>query len=136
MTAGQRRLVRVQHWLLFPVLLLARVSWCVQSMLFPLRKQAFRESFFEVASLAVHYCWLLSAAFGLLAPLKAVAFVALSQFFCGILLGFVFIQSHNGMEVFSDGRDFVRSQLASTRNVSSSLFNDWRVHSEDRSWPS
>lgn len=41
------------------------------------------------------------------------------------MLGFVFIQSHNGMEVFSDKRDFVRSQLASTRNIHASLFNDW-----------
>jgi fatty acid desaturase len=42
-----------------------------------------------------------------------------------MLLGFVFIQSHNGMEVFNDKRDFMRAQLASTRNVSGGLFNDW-----------
>ena len=49
------------------------------------------------------------------------------QFFCGILLGYVFIQSHNGMEIYSDGRDFVSSQLASTRNIHGGIFNDWRV---------
>ena len=49
----------------------------------------------------------------------------MSEFFCGILLGYVFIQSHNGMEIYSDGRDFVSSQLASTRNVHGGLFNDW-----------
>lgn len=53
----------------------------------------------------------------------------LSELFCGILLGFVFIQSHNGMEVYNDGRDFVSSQLASTRNVHGNLFNDWCVNS-------
>ena len=37
----------------------------------------------------------------------------------------MFIQSHNGMEVYNDSRDFVSSQLASTRNVHSNLFNDW-----------
>lgn len=51
----------------------------------------------------------------------------LSELVCGILLGFVFIQSHNGMEVYSDSRNFVASQLASTRNVHASLFNDWCV---------
>jgi hypothetical protein len=54
-----------------------------------------------------------------------VAFITLSELFCGVLLGFVFIQSHNGMEVYNDSRDFVSSQLASTRNVHSNLFNDW-----------
>ena len=47
------------------------------------------------------------------------------QLFCGILLGYVFIQSHNGMEIYSDGRDFVTSQLASTRNIHGGIFNDW-----------
>ncbi len=58
---------------------------------------------------------------------QAGLFILLSEFFCGVLLGFVFIQSHNGMEVYSDKRDFVASQLASTRNVHGSIFNDWRV---------
>jgi hypothetical protein len=49
------------------------------------------------------------------------------QFFCGILLGYVFIQSHNGMEIYSDGRDFVTSQLASTRNIHGGVFNDWHA---------
>ena len=57
--------------------------------------------------------------------LQAALFVLLSELFCGVFLGFVFIQSHNGMEVYSDGRDFVASQLASTRNVDGGLFNDW-----------
>ena len=49
----------------------------------------------------------------------------LCQLFCGILLGYVFIQSHNGMEIYSDGRDFVTAQLASTRNIHGGIFNDW-----------
>ena len=56
---------------------------------------------------------------------QALVFYVLSQFFCGVLLGYVFIQSHNGMEVYNDGRDFVTSQLASTRNIHGSVFNDW-----------
>ena len=59
---------------------------------------------------------------------QALLFYVMSQFFCGILLGFVFIQSHNGMEIYSDRRDFVSSQLASTRNIHGSIFNDWYAH--------
>jgi acyl-lipid Delta6-acetylenase / acyl-lipid (9-3)-desaturase len=59
-----------------------------------------------------------------------VAFITLSELFCGVLLGFVFIQSHNGMEVYNDNRDFVSSQLASTRNVHGNLFNDWCVSTD------
>ena len=29
------------------------------------------------------------------------------------------------MEIYSDHRDFVSSQLASTRNIHGSMFNDW-----------
>ena len=58
---------------------------------------------------------------------QACLHVLLCQLFCGILLGYVFIQSHNGMEIYSDGRDFVTSQLASTRNIHGGIFNDWCV---------
>jgi len=126
LSASQRGLVRLQHWLLFPVLFVARVSWCIQSLAFPFTHTlGFSKHAVEVLTLAAHYAWLLTASFSLLPPLKAGLFVLLSELVCGILLGFVFIQSHNGMEVYSDSRNFVASQLASTRNVHASLFNDW-----------
>jgi hypothetical protein len=148
LTPKQRSIVRVQHILLFPVLLMARISWCLQSALFPFNgKVGLSKAAFEVASISGHYLWLLAAAFTYLSPakvrrlsqaartpaacsralhpLQAVLFYVMSQFFCGILLGFVFMQSHNGMEIYSDRRDFVSSQLASTRNIHSNLFNDW-----------
>ena len=46
---------------------------------------------------------------------------------CGVLLSFVFIMSHNGMEVYDDGRNFLLAQMASTRNIDGSLFNDWHA---------
>ena len=67
----------------------------------------------------------LDAAAATLPALQACFYVLMCQFFCGILLGYVFIQSHNGMEIYSDGRDFVTSQLASTRNIHGGVFNDW-----------
>ena len=63
--------MRVQHILLFPVLLLARISWCLQSALFPFNgKVAFSKAAFEVTTIAGHYLWLLAAAFTYLSPAK------------------------------------------------------------------
>ncbi len=70
---------------------------------------------------------MLDAAAATLPALQACFYVLMCQFFCGILLGYVFMQSHNGMEIYSDGRDFVTSQLASTRNIHGGVFNDWRA---------
>lgn len=34
-------------------------------------------------------------------------------------------QSHNGMEIYTDDKDFVTAQLVSTRNIHPGLFMDW-----------
>jgi acyl-lipid Delta6-acetylenase / acyl-lipid (9-3)-desaturase len=47
------------------------------------------------------------------------------QIFAGFLLALVFVQSHNGMEVYMDRKDFVSAQIVSTRNISSTLWMDW-----------
>lgn len=35
------------------------------------------------------------------------------------------MQSHNGMEIYNDDKDFVTSQLVSTRNIDPGLVCDW-----------
>lgn len=63
----------MQHWILFPILLFARLSWCVQSILFPLRKlkdMGPAKAAAETAVLAAHYAWLLFTTFTLLSPVK------------------------------------------------------------------
>jgi hypothetical protein len=78
LTPSQRNIVRVQHWLLFPVLLLARLSWCMQSMTFPFNgKVSGKKAWPEVVTIAGHYSWLLSAAFTWLSPLKVCCCCAL-----------------------------------------------------------
>lgn len=47
------------------------------------------------------------------------------QILAGFMLALVFVQSHNGMEVYMGGKDFVSAQLVSTRNIDSTLFMDW-----------
>jgi hypothetical protein len=57
--------------LLFPALPFARLSWCLQSVLFPLNgKLDFGKAVFETSTLACHYAWLLAAAFTYLSPAK------------------------------------------------------------------
>ena len=34
------------------------------------------------------------------------------QVLCGLLLSIVFVQSHNGMEVYSGSKDFVTAQVS------------------------
>lgn len=47
------------------------------------------------------------------------------QVFSGFLLSIVFVQSHNGMEVYCDTKDFVTAQIVSTRDITAGLWNDW-----------
>ena len=71
LTPKQRSIVRVQHILLFPVLLLARISWCLQSALFPFNgKVGLSKAAFEATAIFGHYLWLLAAAFTYLSPAK------------------------------------------------------------------
>ena len=35
-----------------------------------------------------------------------------AQVLCGLLLSIVFVQSHNGMEVYSGSKDFVTAQVS------------------------
>lgn len=127
---GGRALVRWQHLLFVPILLVARVSWCLQSITFSLGRAGKGQKevayvLWERLGLAAHYSWYLAAAFALLPVPKALVFLLASQLASGLLLSGVFIVSHNGMEVYNDGRNFVLAQLAATRNIDRGLFNDW-----------
>lgn len=116
-----------QHFLFVPILLFARLSWAFQSAAFSVGKGAkeVQHVGWERATLALHYAWVLGSAFAFLPPGKALLHFLLAQFASGLLLSFVFIMSHNGMEVYNDGRNFILSQMAATRNIDRSLFNDW-----------
>ena len=58
--------------------------------------QVKRKGQIELACLALHYTWTFGLAFTALPPRQALAFLLLAQMFCGLLLGIVFVQSHNG----------------------------------------
>lgn len=79
----------------------------------------------EIICLLVHYGWYLGLVFSYLSVLKGLLFVLLTQMICGFLLSIVFVQSHNGMEVYSSDKDFVTAQVISTRDIAPGLWNDW-----------
>ena len=75
--------------------------------------------------LLVHYGWYLGLVFSHLSVAKGLLFVLMTQMICGFLLSIVFVQSHNGMEVYSSEKDFVTAQVISTRDIAPGLWNDW-----------
>lgn len=79
----------------------------------------------EVALIGLHYAWLAAASLTALAPAKALLYFLVSQLICGVLLGIVFVQSHNGMTVYNAPTDFVTAQVISTRDILSSAWTDW-----------
>jgi len=83
----------------------------------------------EVSALAIHhlaYLYLISyiPSFPLLAM-----FVIVSQSLGGLFIGLVFTVGHNAMEVFTEDEmrklDYVRLQVATTRDVTPHWFTDW-----------
>ncbi|KAG5177453.1 delta-6 desaturase [Tribonema minus] len=140
-SAAGRFFVRHQALLYFPILLIARVSWLLQSLsfcfdfaggvweskgsdaakrVFPLRRA-------EQAGMVVHYAWFGALLATQLSAAEAVVFFLAAQMMCGFMLALVFGLGHNGMATYdADSRpDFWKLQVTTTRNVSPNLFVDW-----------
>eukprot|EP00180_Rhodochaete_pulchella_P000765 Plantae.Rhodophyta-Rhodochaete_pulchella.ctg16001.p1 GENE.Plantae.Rhodophyta-Rhodochaete_pulchella.ctg16001~~Plantae.Rhodophyta-Rhodochaete_pulchella.ctg16001.p1 ORF type:complete len:426 (+),score=44.03 Plantae.Rhodophyta-Rhodochaete_pulchella.ctg16001:148-1278(+) len=123
------------QWLFyFPILCMARVSWLIQSAIYLSEPQhAFVGGnlwrTLEAACLAIHHVavlWLMTQCGGLV---RALVICAVAQAVGGLLIGIVFTVGHNAMPVLHEDEcknlDFFRLQVATTRDVTPSLFNDW-----------
>eukprot|EP00210_Caulerpa_lentillifera_P004216 g4021.t1 len=119
---SERLLIKYQQYLFFPVLLFARFSWAQQSFTHALSNFLTNKDHCEFGLLLMHYLWHFGIAFFTLSFTKAVLFLLICQAISGFLLGFAFVQSHNGMEVHGQNMDFVTSQVISTRNITYSPF--------------
>ncbi|KAG5175371.1 delta-6 fatty acid desaturase [Tribonema minus] len=140
-SAAGRFFVEHQAVLYFPILLIARISWLLQSLSFcfdlaggvweskgsddakrnfPLRRA-------EQAGMVVHYAWFGALLATQLSVVEAVVFFLAAQMMCGFMLALVFGLGHNGMATYdADARpDFWKLQVTTTRNVSPNLFVDW-----------
>ena len=124
--SAYRAMIRFQHWIFFPILMMARLVWLQQSFFHAVNigLQA-NLGWVEVFLIGLHYIWYFGVVFSCLSPMKIVAFLLVSQVLSGFMLGIAFVQSHNGMEIYSDSKDFVTSQVISTRDIVGTRWVNW-----------
>ncbi|CAI5516184.1 unnamed protein product [Closterium sp. Naga37s-1] len=121
-----RSLLRYQSYLFLPTLFVARFAWSYASLTYCFSDEVpAKERFYERLFMVLHYAWVLGFGFGCLPFWTAVTWLLTAQISGGLFLSFVFVQSHNAMEIYNEGKDFYTAQIVTTRNVSDGLFNDW-----------
>jgi fatty acid desaturase len=126
---GPRALLRSQHKYFVPLLLAARLAWAQSSAtaaaaLLQSPKTRGR-GVLETALLALHYAWTLAPAIACLGLTGGLAYAGAAQLVAGLYLALVFVQSHNGMAVYSNVLDWMTAQAVSTRDVASTPWTDW-----------
>ncbi|GAA4258904.1 fatty acid desaturase family protein [Dactylosporangium darangshiense] len=113
-----------QALLFFPLLLLEGFNLHVQSArAIPSVKRRRLEGFLLYGHFAVY----LAAAFLLLSPLTAIAFIVVHQALFGLYLGLTFAPNHKGMPVLTgddEELDFLRKQVLTSRNVRGGVWLD------------
>nr|ALG35825.1 delta 6 fatty acid desaturase [Isochrysis sp. SKMKUIso1] len=135
--------VRHQSLLYFPILLVAWISWLMQSFLFVFdsvpgaslwatkgataERQAIKNVGLEKVGLVAHYLWYGALMLCHMSLARALLYFLASQMMCGFLLALVFGLGHNGMAVYdADARpDFWKLQVTTTRNVTGSWLVQW-----------
>lgn len=131
-------MVNYQTLSYFPILCVARISWCIQSILFVLQDSQANQLYMQIPSirriaLALHYVWYSSIILFLIDNwFLRCTFIISSQAICGLLLALVFSLNHNGMKILSDEEssktDFFVEQVITGRDIiASNPANQWIV---------
>jgi fatty acid desaturase len=120
-----RIMFRIQAYLFFPLLLAEAANLHVASV----RALASRPTHCrpaEIALLAAHFASYFAVVFLVLSPVKAIVFIAVNQGLFGLYLGSSFAPNHKGMPILdaSDGSDFLRRQVLTSRNVNGGWLTD------------
>eukprot|EP01024_Parvocaulis_polyphysoides_P063984 TRINITY_DN7420_c0_g4_i2.p1 TRINITY_DN7420_c0_g4~~TRINITY_DN7420_c0_g4_i2.p1 ORF type:complete len:523 (-),score=68.23 TRINITY_DN7420_c0_g4_i2:1004-2470(-) len=119
-------LVKLQYFTFIPILLIARVAWCVESFFFAVDLALQKQEYAELICICMHYVLFFGLAFGTLPTAQALTYLLGANFLGGLFLGVVFVISHNGMDIISDrDENFASAQILTTRNIQSSVFVDW-----------
>jgi fatty acid desaturase len=110
---------RTQALLLLPLMFLEALHLHVASIR-SLSRRRDRAAVLEVGLLAVHAGLFFVAPFLILSPLRAVAFIVISQSLFGFYLGASFVTNHVGMPTMAatDDLGFLRRQVLTSRNLS------------------
>ncbi|KAK9709206.1 hypothetical protein K7432_009183 [Basidiobolus ranarum] len=127
-----------QSFLIFPVMVFAKLSWAMQSILFILpngqkglpRNARVPVGILEQLSVGLHWTWYLGLLFLFVkTPLRIALYLFLSQGGCGLLLALVFVLNHNGMPVVTEQEgskmDFYSLQIITGRDVKPSWIVTW-----------
>jgi len=127
---GKRKLRRLlasyQAYAFFPLMLFVGIDFQRTSIFYVLRKQG-KERLLEVALLLVHYLLYFGLVFFQMTFWQGVVFIFVNQALFGLYIGSIFAPNHKGMPMLekSSKMDFLRRQVLTARNVSSSPFNDF-----------
>ncbi|KAF5835722.1 delta 6 desaturase [Dunaliella salina] len=126
--ASGRSIIIIQHIVMWPLLFVAYINWLYKSVGHLMYQPAIstKQRRIEIGAIAFHHVWLNACIFGALGfTWQAAAYWMIAHTISGFLTSFIFVQSHNGMEIYTDDKDFVTAQLVSTRNIHPGLFMDW-----------
>ena len=115
-----RWLVAHQGWYFFPLLLLEGASLHLEGVRRVLGRGKVERRWVEMSFLAFRLGGLVTLAFLVLSPGKAVAFLAIELAVFGFYMGFSFAPNHVGMPLVSPKLklDFLRRQVLMSRNIS------------------
>jgi fatty acid desaturase len=118
-------IIKHQKYFFFPILSLSGINLKAGSIKFMLENK-FPSRGFEAFLIAIHYvCYFgtLGWALGWL----ALPFIVVHQFSLGLFLGSVFAPNHKGMPLMTaeERKDFLRSQVLSSRNVKAHPVTDF-----------
>jgi len=124
----QRLIFRYQAYLVIPMLFLEALSLHASSIRIVARPGS-RHRAWEATLLTAHFAAYLGAVFFVLSPVKAVVFVLVQQGLLGFYLGCSFAPNHKGMPILaaSDGTDFFRRQVLTSRNVHGGWLTDFAL---------
>jgi fatty acid desaturase len=118
---------RHQGWAFFPLLTLEGLALHGNSVATLVRQRSMPHRRLEIGIIAVRLGAVVAAAFLLMSPGIAVAFLAVQLAVFGVLLGGSFAPNHKGMPIVpKDARvDFLRRQVIMSRNIRGGRFTDF-----------
>jgi len=114
-------LIKYQYLFYFPLLMAARLSWLIQSIIYANSKSRARG--IELTTLAIHWILLCTLAFcnPYMSVLGGIGFILTAEFATGLLLATAFSLNHNGMAILEKGSqdkmDFHALQAITGRDV-------------------
>lgn len=125
---GLARLVAArQGWFFFPLLLLEGVNLHRKSIQRALARTSLKRRWWELAFLAARHGGVVTAVLLVMAPDKAVAFLAMQLSVFGLYMGSAFAPNHIGMPIMraTMKMDFLRRQVLMSRNLRGGRFVDF-----------